>query len=438
MYKFNIVFILFFLSSICKAQTLNTQLKVVTKHWLEYQLKYNLISAAAVSVIENQETLFEHHFGISTPENSYRICSITKLFTSIALMQLYDQEKVRLHDSIFDYIPNIKIKNKFAKDGPITLSHLLTHTSGLPNISTEEMLTQGIRFVETPNEIELKFSPYSGQLGYTNLGMSIIAEITQEFFKRPWEDIIKTTILDPLGMNQTSMVTPINPVPSYSAMTRNRTREQLQAPLPSFGYINPGVSMSSNLKDLGLFAKWHLRLLNTPSDKPITEILNSSTLNWMMQPHYNKNGIKKGYGYNINNFTGHSGLCEGFRSTFNIDIATNKAYILMFNAFDADSNKFLNSLSQLWSIKNESEQNYKILQENWYGIYTSKGSIDKALIFSWLNGIAFLDLSKDKPLENIIVLNIGENIKFQNNEKNEVTGFLYGGIQFKRVESIKY
>ena len=66
------------------------------------------------------------------PETIFSICSISKLFTSIAIMQLWEQGKLRLDDSINAVLPNYNLKQQYMEMVPVTIRSLLTHSSGLP------------------------------------------------------------------------------------------------------------------------------------------------------------------------------------------------------------------------------------------------------------------------------------------------------------------
>ncbi len=66
------------------------------------------------------------------PSTLFSICSISKLFTSVAIMKLYDEGKLRLDDSASDLLPWYNLEQKYPDSGPITVRSLLTHSSGLP------------------------------------------------------------------------------------------------------------------------------------------------------------------------------------------------------------------------------------------------------------------------------------------------------------------
>ena len=86
--------------------------------WLEAQQSYDKLPGISVAIVRDQEIVWSKGYGLSdvkkktpaTPETVYSICSITKLFTSIAIMQLYEQGKIRLDDSLASLLPDRQIR----------------------------------------------------------------------------------------------------------------------------------------------------------------------------------------------------------------------------------------------------------------------------------------------------------------------------------------
>jgi len=108
--------------------------------WLDAQKDYEVLPGISAMVIQDQEILWSGASGLanielnvnSEPSTIYSICSISKLFTSVAIMKLYDEGKLRLDDKVGDLLPWYDLDQKFADSWPITVRTLLTHSSGLP------------------------------------------------------------------------------------------------------------------------------------------------------------------------------------------------------------------------------------------------------------------------------------------------------------------
>ncbi len=111
--------------------------------WVEYQLAVNNVPGASVAVVHDQEILYAGGIGLANPETGrkadqdtlYSICSISKLFTSTAVMQLRDDGRLRLDDSAADHLDWFDIEDVHPGDEAVTIRRMLTHSSGLPRES---------------------------------------------------------------------------------------------------------------------------------------------------------------------------------------------------------------------------------------------------------------------------------------------------------------
>ncbi len=117
-------------------------------------------------------------------------------------MQLRDEGKLDVHKPVLDYLPWLPIAEPF---GPITVHHLLTHTSGLPDASDLFLTAPEARHIQgfTPGE----------HFHYCNLGFVILGQLASKLDNRPWYECVKARIFTPLAMNDTQGViaTPSRP-----------------------------------------------------------------------------------------------------------------------------------------------------------------------------------------------------------------------------------
>jgi len=111
--------------------------------WLDAQRAYDRVPGLSASVVHDQELLWSGASGFADLEGSeqampntiYGICSISKLFTGIAVMQLRDQGKLALDDPIAKLLPWFNLKQSYEDSPEITLRATLTHSAGLPRES---------------------------------------------------------------------------------------------------------------------------------------------------------------------------------------------------------------------------------------------------------------------------------------------------------------
>ncbi|MGM2633610.1 MULTISPECIES: serine hydrolase domain-containing protein [Bacillus cereus group] len=135
----------------------------------------------------------------NTPHTKYRIGSITKTVVATSILQLQDQGKLNIQDNVNKYIPS------FPENKNITLYHLLTHTSGLPehakgNVNAASRL-QLINWIGRQN---LEFPAGTGWR-YTDYNYMVLAYIIEHISKKPLGDYIKENIFTKVDMYESGM-----------------------------------------------------------------------------------------------------------------------------------------------------------------------------------------------------------------------------------------
>lgn len=176
----------------------------------------------------------------------FPVASITKMLTSIIILQLSEEGKINLHDPIAKYLEKIEIPNKTK----ITPHHLLLHISGLPN-EADQLFDSPV----TPEEFIIKTLAQgsvneTGSFNYANIDFVILGKIIENIEGKPWEEVVKERVIYPLGLNQTGFTKlenyPENFANGFHIEGINRT------PFPKFYIENYGAagSMFSTAKDL--------------------------------------------------------------------------------------------------------------------------------------------------------------------------------------------
>ncbi len=163
----------------------------------------------SVCIAADDDVLFQQCYGLANREHQvphkietvFRIGSISKSFTAAAIMQLKEQGLLDPHDLIGNYIPGIVNGDK------ITIHHLLTHTSGIPNMTKLPDWNPRV-FVALEQQVEifmgkpLEFSP-GEQFRYSNSGYLLLAHIIECLSGKTYSQYIQEKILEPLNMQQT-------------------------------------------------------------------------------------------------------------------------------------------------------------------------------------------------------------------------------------------
>lgn len=163
------------------------------------------VGAAALYVSQGDFELSRGFGAAKSPDKVFLLASITKPMTATGLMRLCDRKEVALSDPVRKFIP------EFHGDGrdEMTLRHLLTHTSGLPDMLPEN---DDLRkrhaplsdFVQGAIQTPLLFRPGT-DVRYQSMGILLASEIARRITKRPFEEFLRDEVFQPLAMKQTSL-----------------------------------------------------------------------------------------------------------------------------------------------------------------------------------------------------------------------------------------
>jgi CubicO group peptidase (beta-lactamase class C family) len=181
---------------------------------LDQWTRTDKVPAAALCVGRGIKMLEPRFFGRQTPEPTSRplrkdavflVASITKPVTATAIMLLVERGLIALSDRVAEYVP------RFAQNGKqdVLIRHLLTHTSGLPDMLPNN---DALRAAHQPltafvNEIcllPLAFPPGT-KVSYQSTGFAMMAEIVHQVSGMTLADFLRKEIFTPLGMNDTSL-----------------------------------------------------------------------------------------------------------------------------------------------------------------------------------------------------------------------------------------
>jgi CubicO group peptidase (beta-lactamase class C family) len=178
--------------------------------------QYN-VPGATVAVVKDGRLVVAKGYGYSdiankTPVNAttttFRIGSITKLFTWTAVMQLAEEGKINLDADVNTYLSDFKIPDTYPGQ-PVTMRHLLTHTAGFEDTGIH---AQGedpknlISFRQYCKEnIPARVRPPGKVTSYSNYGTTLAAVIVEDVSGMPFEQYLQSRILTPLAMGNTSI-----------------------------------------------------------------------------------------------------------------------------------------------------------------------------------------------------------------------------------------
>ncbi len=157
---------------------------------------------AAVVVLRDGVVVHSKAYGLAnveqglanTPRTKFRLASVSKSFTSLLVLQLVEQGRLRLDDPLEKYLPGT------VGGDVITIHHLLSHTAGMPDFMSFE------EAAKLPRE-----SAPGERLNYSNLGFQALGRVVEKVTGKAYEARLREAILDPLGMKDSGSGWPAGP-----------------------------------------------------------------------------------------------------------------------------------------------------------------------------------------------------------------------------------
>lgn len=229
----------------------------------------------------------------------FRIASMSKNFTAMAILQLRDKGKLGLDDPVSLYIPAFARQRYPATDAPpVTIRNLLTHSAGFP-----EDNPWGDRQLAKSEESLLKFIgeglSYSNVPGvayeYSNLGFATLGYIIKKITGQYYVQYITENILKPLGMNHTCYEYTKVPKANLAHGYRWLNEAWVEQPLLQDGVWGAMGGMLTTIEDFSKYMALHLSAWPPRSDKE-SPVLKRSSLREMQQP-WNFSALNAAYVY---------------------------------------------------------------------------------------------------------------------------------------------
>ncbi|WP_353126605.1 serine hydrolase domain-containing protein [Parapedobacter pyrenivorans] len=267
-------------------------------------------------------------------QSVFRIASMTKSFVAMAILQLRDEGRLKLDDSLATFIPEFAAQPMLTTDAPaVTIRHLLNHTSGLPQDDP-----WGDRLLDMPQDafrdrIREGFS-FSNTPGvtyeYSNTAFALLGEVIHRITGQPFDAYISQHIWKPLGMNHTYWDYTRVPDGSLAYGYRWVNGAWVKQPLVGHGTYGAMGGMLTTIGDFVKYMALHLQAWparNGEDSQPIRR----SSLREMQSPwvfysltEMNERPLSLAYGYGLRwsrdtsgvTTVGHTGGLPGFGSNW--------------------------------------------------------------------------------------------------------------------------
>lgn len=402
--------------------------------WLEAQAKFDRVPAVSAGVVVGADLVWKKGFGTidargqvaAGADTIYSICSISKLFTSVAVMQLWEGGKFSLDDDIGKLVPAFAVQRSDADSGPVTIRSLLTHSSGLPRegdssywsppdfaFPTRAELLQGLSRQST-------FMRVSDHHQYSNLAMALLGEVVASASGTSYEEYVQRQILEPLKLADTRPFMPMalygkRLAQGHGAIKREGTRELLK-PFDTRG-MAAAAGFTSTVEDLARFAAWQFRLRKTGG----SELLRVATLRDMQRVQWTDDDGKNTWGLGFavrrdgaNTVVSHNGVCPGYLASIALALKDEVAVIAMANANDNRAlARYTQPMRQLMlkglklAVAPRTPEAADL--ESYAGRYASQPFESESVIVPWGADLATLTLPTNDPAAEMEVLrNVGK------------------------------
>jgi CubicO group peptidase (beta-lactamase class C family) len=304
------------------------EMKAFLDEELGREMEKHHFAGAAVSVVKDGELFFAKGYGYADLENKipvdpertiFRIGSVGKLFTWTAVMQLVEEGKLDLDEDINDYL-DFRIPDTYPQ--PITLKHLMTHTSGFDDRLLESLVSDADDQVSTRewliSNMPARARPPGDIASYSNYNAMLAGYIVARVSGQPYDQYIQEHILNPLGMVHSTAQSPMPPdLRAHASVGYTYEDGDFQA-YPNYTAqpaVLPSGAHQASVTDMARFMIAHLQD-GRYSDANIAEarILNESTMQQMHSTVYTPDPRLLGTAYGFFDFSddgqrtiGHSG-----------------------------------------------------------------------------------------------------------------------------------
>lgn len=314
----------------------------------------------AVLILKDNQILHAKGYGFSniktktpiTPDTRFDLASVSKQMTVIAILKLMEQGKLDIDHPISDYLPEFR---NLKLDRPVSIRHLLNHTSGLDDYTGSSWTGSDAKFANLSLEAHLTWLNDQTPLNepgvvfeYNNSGYALLALIVQRISRQPFAQFMQTEIFQPLGMTHTLVYRRLGQTIPNQA-TGYMVSEDGQVELSSFSSIIAGDgNVFSSLNDL---VRYDQALRQA-------QIVSAPTLALAFAPGkladgspIEKNGESYGMGWEIaGRYVHHDGSWMGTSTYYRHYLQPAVSIIVLSNDENYDSTDLSEKIAQLLDL----------------------------------------------------------------------------------------
>ena len=330
------------------------------------------VPGAAVAVIEGGQVVLLKGYGYAdvagkvaaTPDTIFRAGSISKSFTSIAIMTLAEQNKLDLNAKLSELAPEVTFSNPWEQTDPVRLVHLLEHTTGWPDVSLRIYTLDGkgwstLRGVqEASGEFVSRYPPGHFPV-YNNAGPAVAGYILEKASGKTFSAYLRDDVLKPMGMPTSDFDLP----PELQArLSKSYEPDGSETP---YQYITlpPAGSLATSARELSQLVRFFIGR-GTVDGSTVLSPQSVARIEHSESTLASAQGLNNGYGLgnapfpdNGINFRGHNGSIDSFASVFGYRAADGMGFVLLANGGDGvDFDSAATQLVKTYLLRNSKLQ----------------------------------------------------------------------------------
>ncbi|OGZ10464.1 MAG: hypothetical protein A3D67_03655 [Candidatus Lloydbacteria bacterium RIFCSPHIGHO2_02_FULL_51_22] len=432
--------------------------------WLPLKIKYDKVLGMSVGILYKGKLFYARGFGFCdtlTKEKAdektlYRVASISKTFTAVAILQLARDGKLKLDDRVIVYLPWFQEKNGKNDSAQITIRQLLSHTGGVFRDGDTSHWETG----NFPDDIKKSFSPDSlpvealSRFKYSNYGYAMLGLVIEKISGMSYAEYIQKNILEKIRMKATQ--------PEYKdGLTHLAVGYGPELPdeqrtvfihYKTKAYA-PAAGMVSNVEDLAMF----LGALSLESGDDMLDRVSKKEM--MHSYEVTEDGDEYGLGLDVLNVkdkkvVAHSGGFLGFSTAIGLDPESDLGVIVLTNVTRGPSWEVMKGIFEsVYTVLANGEEysgNKDIAYEKYEGYYRNTGG--DQVVSRLGDALIAFDPESNSPLKRKTILepsstpdqfilresgvfgSWGEKAKFSDLQEGIFRNLISGAMPARRIE----
>jgi CubicO group peptidase (beta-lactamase class C family) len=197
--------------------------------WLDKNVPNSMVPSAAIGVIQGDRLVY-HHGVRADSTTRFGIASLSKTFTAVLALRLQEGKILSLDDPVRKYLPQVVIERHELRSDPVTIRHLLAHTSGIPCNGSRHVVYD---INGKKQAVPVQVHPAGYCYSYSNEGYELLLHVIEAATGRSYAEAMKELVFDPLEMDSSTaefsngtggIVSTVQDLAKYASMLISRGR----------------------------------------------------------------------------------------------------------------------------------------------------------------------------------------------------------------------